>query len=127
MRLHLGSGPSSVLTSQYSSTGAKSLDLSYQVDEFKDLCYGWKECKPEYNSISITHLRAYVFLSLASRPEVAWKSLTRLPGSICRMMSSNPERSNLKSPARRRLRMASLRRRNALPLKYVLEIALVLG
>ena len=75
LRLHLGPRRSSVLTSQYSLTGAKSLDLSYQVDEFKDLCYGWKECKPEYNSISITHLRAYVFLS-GSRPETAWKSLT---------------------------------------------------
>ncbi|KAH8910010.1 Poly(A) polymerase [Coniochaeta sp. PMI_546] len=38
--------------------GAKSLDLSFQVNEFKDLCYGWKEFKPEFNSLSVHHMRA---------------------------------------------------------------------
>ncbi|OIW33788.1 Poly(A) polymerase [Coniochaeta ligniaria NRRL 30616] len=38
--------------------GAKSLDLSFQVNEFKDLCYGWKEFKPEFNSMSVHHMRA---------------------------------------------------------------------
>ncbi|KAB5558616.1 Poly(A) polymerase central domain-containing protein [Coniochaeta sp. 2T2.1] len=38
--------------------GAKSLDLSYQVNEFKDLCFSWKEYKPEVNCLGIHHMRA---------------------------------------------------------------------
>ncbi|KAH8200240.1 hypothetical protein TruAng_005576 [Truncatella angustata] len=37
--------------------GAKSLDLSFQVNEFKDLCHGWDKYKPELNFLSIQHVR----------------------------------------------------------------------
>lgn len=37
--------------------GAKSLDLSFQVNEFKDLCYGWDKYKDGMNFLSIQHVR----------------------------------------------------------------------
>ncbi|KAI1847801.1 hypothetical protein JX265_009229 [Neoarthrinium moseri] len=37
--------------------GAKSLDLSYQVNEFKDLCHGWDKYKADLNFLSVQHVR----------------------------------------------------------------------
>ncbi|KAI0178231.1 Poly(A) polymerase central domain-containing protein [Pestalotiopsis sp. NC0098] len=41
------------------SEGAKSLDLSFQVNEFKDLCYGWDKYKAGMNFLSIQHVRNF--------------------------------------------------------------------
>jgi poly(A) polymerase len=37
--------------------GAKSLDLSYQVDEFKDLCRRWDQFDVHLNSLNVVHVR----------------------------------------------------------------------
>ncbi|KAM0819247.1 putative Poly(A) polymerase central domain-containing protein [Seiridium cardinale] len=37
--------------------GAKSLDLSFQVNEFKDLCFNWDKYKSELNFLSIQHVK----------------------------------------------------------------------
>ncbi|ETS76059.1 hypothetical protein PFICI_13003 [Pestalotiopsis fici W106-1] len=37
--------------------GAKSLDLSFQVNEFKDLCFSWDKYQAELNFLSIQHVR----------------------------------------------------------------------
>lgn len=40
--------------------GAKSLDLSYEVNEFKTLCFNWETYKNDLNttcSVSIQHVR----------------------------------------------------------------------
>ncbi|KAI0123850.1 Poly(A) polymerase pla1 [Xylariales sp. AK1849] len=37
--------------------GAKSLDLSYEVNEYKDLCRAWDKFKPELNFLSVQHAR----------------------------------------------------------------------
>jgi hypothetical protein len=42
------------------SLGAKSLDLSYQVDEFKELCTSWQRYKDDLKdivSIGVQHVR----------------------------------------------------------------------
>lgn len=42
------------------TTGAKSLDLSFQVDEFKELCFGWDKYKgklSDVSTLSIQHVR----------------------------------------------------------------------
>ncbi|KAF9875656.1 poly polymerase [Colletotrichum karsti] len=40
-------------------SGAKSLDLSYQVDTFKSLCTAWDKYKPELNSLTVQHVRSF--------------------------------------------------------------------
>lgn len=40
-----------------SSTGAKSLDLTFQVNEFKALVLDWDKYEPTLNSVSIQHVR----------------------------------------------------------------------
>ncbi|KAF3012170.1 polynucleotide adenylyltransferase [Neopestalotiopsis sp. 37M] len=37
--------------------GAKSLDLSFQVNEFKDLCFNWDKYEDQLNFLSIQHVR----------------------------------------------------------------------
>jgi poly(A) polymerase len=37
--------------------GAKSLDLSWEVDTFKAMCKGWSEYKEELNAINISNIR----------------------------------------------------------------------
>ncbi|MCJ1266017.1 polynucleotide adenylyltransferase [Lobaria immixta] len=37
----------------------KSLDISYQTKEFKDICVGWQNYNPEQNSLNIIHTRNY--------------------------------------------------------------------
>ncbi|KAI0481049.1 Poly(A) polymerase [Xylariaceae sp. FL0804] len=37
--------------------GAKSLDLSFQVNNFKLMCYDWDKYKPELNYLSIQHVK----------------------------------------------------------------------
>ncbi|KAK8034776.1 Poly(A) polymerase pla1 [Apiospora rasikravindrae] len=43
-------------------TGAKSLDLSYQVNEFKDTCFGWDKYKDKplskLSSLSVQHVKS---------------------------------------------------------------------
>jgi poly(A) polymerase len=44
------------------SADAKSLDLSYQVNEFKTLCFGWKKFQDElqpYASLGVRHVRNF--------------------------------------------------------------------
>lgn len=38
-------------------TGAKSLDLTFQVNEFKDLVTGWDKYDKNLNCLSIQHVR----------------------------------------------------------------------
>lgn len=45
-------------------TGAKSLDLSFQVNEYKNTCYGWEKYKSDLNFLSVQHVKKY-----ASRAE----------------------------------------------------------
>lgn len=45
-------------------TGAKSLDLSFQVNEYKNTCYGWEKYKSDRNFLSVQHVKKY-----ASRAE----------------------------------------------------------
>ncbi|TVY46581.1 Poly(A) polymerase [Lachnellula occidentalis] len=39
--------------------GAKSLDLSWQVDNFKRLCMGWEKHDPELNALNVIHTKNY--------------------------------------------------------------------
>jgi len=39
------------------SIGAKSLDLSFQVEDFKLLCTSWAKCEPDLNSVSVQHVK----------------------------------------------------------------------
>ncbi|RDL40424.1 Uncharacterized protein BP5553_00403 [Venustampulla echinocandica] len=39
--------------------GAKSLDLSAEVDHFKKICTGWEKYKPEFNALNVTHTKNY--------------------------------------------------------------------
>ncbi|KAF4908640.1 Poly(A) polymerase pla1 [Colletotrichum viniferum] len=41
------------------SEGAKSLDLSYQVDNFKSLCTSWDKYEPTLNSLTVQHVRSF--------------------------------------------------------------------
>ncbi|OLN81818.1 Poly(A) polymerase pla1 [Colletotrichum chlorophyti] len=41
------------------SLGAKSLDLSYQVDNFKSLCTAWEKYKPEVNCLTVQYVRRF--------------------------------------------------------------------
>jgi len=44
-------------------TGAKSLDLSFQVNEFKEMCFAWDKYKEKLApvaSLSVQHVRKYV-------------------------------------------------------------------
>lgn len=40
--------------------GAKSLDLSWQVDNFKRLCMGWEKHDPELNALNVIHTKKSV-------------------------------------------------------------------
>ncbi|KKA30351.1 hypothetical protein TD95_001041 [Thielaviopsis punctulata] len=40
-------------------TDAKSLDLSYEVAEFKDLCVKWDKYEPDLNFLTIQHVRNF--------------------------------------------------------------------
>ncbi|KAF3806470.1 Poly(A) polymerase pla1, partial [Colletotrichum gloeosporioides] len=60
--------PRSPLTDVYTTThyigltlseGAKSLDLSYQVDNFKSLCTSWDKYEPALNSLTVQHVRSF--------------------------------------------------------------------
>jgi poly(A) polymerase Pap1 len=48
--------------------GAKSLDLSYQVNEYKDMCHNWDKYNAELNFLSVQHVRKSVFLGSVSIP-----------------------------------------------------------
>lgn len=37
--------------------GAKSLDLSEQVNEYKDLCHGWDKYNADLNFLSVQHVK----------------------------------------------------------------------
>lgn len=37
--------------------GAKSLDLSYQVDDFKHRCHGWDKYDDSLNALSVNHTK----------------------------------------------------------------------
>lgn len=37
--------------------GAKSLDLSFQVNEYKNTCYGWEKYKSDLNFLSVQHVK----------------------------------------------------------------------
>lgn len=39
--------------------GAKSLDLAWQVDDFKRKCTGWEKYDRELNALNVTHTRKY--------------------------------------------------------------------
>ncbi|CZR41288.1 putative PAP1-poly(A) polymerase [Fusarium proliferatum ET1] len=61
------SSPSDIYTTTHYiglelASGAKSLDLSYQVDEFKELCTSWQKYKDDlkdYVSIGVQHVRNF--------------------------------------------------------------------
>ena len=40
-------------------SGPKSLDLSYQVDEFKNLCTKWDKFDDKLNALSVQHVSRY--------------------------------------------------------------------
>lgn len=45
------------------NTGAKSLDLSYEVNEFKNICFGWEKYEKELQdscAVGVQHVRKYV-------------------------------------------------------------------
>jgi hypothetical protein len=44
-------------TCQLTILGAKSLDLSYQVDDFKHRCLGWDKYDDNLNALNIIHTR----------------------------------------------------------------------
>lgn len=46
------------------SSGQKSLDLSYQVEDFKNLCTRWDKYNPELNALSIVHTKKSVIFRL---------------------------------------------------------------
>jgi hypothetical protein len=52
MRIHL-----KLALEQLTVLGAKSLDLSYQVDDFKRVCFGWDKHDKELNALHIGNTR----------------------------------------------------------------------
>ncbi|KAK6834270.1 Poly(A) polymerase [Apiospora arundinis] len=68
-------------------TGAKSLDLSYQVNEFKDTCFGWDKYKDKplskLSSLSVQHVKSINLPDDVFDPgEVKPTRPTKKPGAL---------------------------------------------
>nr|XP_036577562.1 poly polymerase [Colletotrichum truncatum]KAF6784560.1 poly polymerase [Colletotrichum truncatum] len=85
--------------------GAKSLDLSYQVDNFKSLCTAWEKYKPELNSLTVQHVRSFnlpddVFESGEKKPQKPQKRQASANGAA-QVKKRNASEDTQQPPAKR--------------------------
>jgi poly(A) polymerase Pap1 len=71
--------------------GAKSLDLSWQVDDFKRICHSWEKYNPELSALHIDHIRRQAIYPILTSQEQTdlYFSVSNYP-----MMSSEKAKSS---------------------------------
>lgn len=70
--------------------GAKQLDITYPVADFKRQCQDWQQYNSELNSIRIVHTRKYVYLH--PKQLSGGIQLTRRTATICLRIYSSRAR-----------------------------------
>ncbi len=95
------------------SEGAKSLDLSYQVEDFKNKCTSWDKMDPQLNALSIvTTKRCVAMKSCHPNAMIAYSDIinsTDLPDDVFAPGEEKPKRPPKKKAAKKRsLDQASL-------------------
>ncbi|TDZ20897.1 Poly(A) polymerase pla1 [Colletotrichum orbiculare MAFF 240422] len=85
--------------------GAKSLDLSYQVDNFKSLCTSWDKYEADLNSLTVQHVRSFnlpddVFELGEKKPQKPQKRQLNANGATTLKKRSASE-ENQQPPAKR--------------------------
>ncbi|KAF6836055.1 poly polymerase [Colletotrichum plurivorum] len=78
------------------SEGAKSLDLSYQVDNFKSLCTAWEKFNTELNSLTVQHVRSFnlpddVFEAGERKPQKPQKRQATANGAAVKKRGASEE------------------------------------
>ncbi|KAF6843672.1 hypothetical protein CMUS01_01864 [Colletotrichum musicola] len=78
------------------SEGAKSLDLSYQVDNFKSLCTAWEKFNTELNSLTVQHVRSFnlpddVFEAGERKPQKPQKRQANANGAVVKKRGASEE------------------------------------
>ncbi|KAF6804646.1 poly polymerase [Colletotrichum sojae] len=78
------------------SEGAKSLDLSYQVDNFKSLCTAWEKFNTELNSLTVQHVRSFnlpddVFEAGERKPQKPQKRQANANGAAVKKRGASEE------------------------------------
>ncbi|CCF47226.1 hypothetical protein CH063_04087 [Colletotrichum higginsianum] len=87
------------------SEGAKSLDLSYQVDNFKSLCTTWEKYDPTLNCLAVQHVRSFnlpddVFEPGEKKPQKPQKRQANANGSA-QIKKRSASEENQQPPAKR--------------------------
>ncbi|TDZ28612.1 Poly(A) polymerase pla1 [Colletotrichum trifolii] len=90
--------------------GAKSLDLSYQVDNFKSLCTSWDKYEADLNSLTVQHVRSFnlpddVFELGEKKPQKPQKRQLNANGATTLKKRSASE-ENQQPPAKRQQALA---------------------
>ncbi|OHW96392.1 poly polymerase [Colletotrichum incanum] len=87
------------------SEGAKSLDLSYQVENFKSLCTTWEKYEPALNCLAVQHVRSFnlpddVFEPGEKKPQKPQKRQTNANGAA-QIKKRSASEENAQPPAKR--------------------------
>lgn len=71
--------------------GAKSLDLSFQVNNFKTMCSEWEKYKRRLNFLSIQHVKKYVEHHLTVELKSLNLGSTNLPDDVFEPGETKPK------------------------------------
>ncbi|OHF00585.1 hypothetical protein CORC01_04124 [Colletotrichum orchidophilum] len=87
------------------SEGAKSLDLSYQVENFKSLCTTWEKYDSNLNSLNVQHVRSFnlpddVFEPNETKPQKPQKKRVNTNGAA-QIKKRSASEENQQPPAKR--------------------------